>query len=80
MERITVTIPKKTLDGIKRVAGPRGVSKFLTQAANDRLAYTDLLTLLDEYDEKYGKPSPKLVREIDRDMRKIFGDLPRRSR
>ena len=65
MERITATIPRKTLDDIKRVAGPRGVSRFLA-------------AWFDEMDAKYGKPSPKLVRKIDREMRAIFGDLPRR--
>jgi hypothetical protein len=73
VERITITIDKRTLAAIKRVAGPRGVSSFLSKLAKERLAHLDAIAYLDELDEKYGKPDPKLVREIDRDMRKIFG-------
>jgi hypothetical protein len=80
MERITVTIPKKTLDRIKRIVGPRGVSRFLADAAKTKLAREDLTAWFDEMEARHGKPSPKLVREIDRDMRKIFGNLPKRSR
>lgn len=75
-----MTIPKRTLNDIKRVAGPRGVSRFLAEAAKAKLAREDLYAWFDEMDARYGKPSPKLVREIDRDMRKIFGNLPKRAR
>jgi hypothetical protein len=73
MERVTVTIPKVTLAKIKQAAGPRGVSKFLTEAAKAHLARNDLQRWFDEMDAKYGKASPALVRKIDRDMRRIFG-------
>jgi hypothetical protein len=33
VERITITIDKKTLRMIKAVVGPRGVSKFIATAA-----------------------------------------------
>lgn len=73
MERITISMPKNTLAAIKRVAGPRGVSKFLTDAANKELGYTRLTALLDELDEKYGRPTPAQREAIYADMRKIFG-------
>jgi hypothetical protein len=73
MERITVTIPKATLAKIKRAAGPRGVSKFLTEAAKAHLARNELQRWFDDMDARYGKAPASLVRKIDRDMRKIFG-------
>jgi hypothetical protein len=73
MERITVTIPKATLAKIKRAAGRRGVSKFLTEAAKAHLARNELQRWFDEMDAKYGKAPASLVRRIDRDGRKIFG-------
>ncbi len=77
MERVTATIDERTLTRIKRVAGPRGVSKFLATAAKERLAKLELLGYLDELDVKFGKPPEKLRREVDRDMRRIFGSKRR---
>jgi hypothetical protein len=73
MERVTATIDERTLAQIKRVAGPRGVSKFLAAAAKDRLARLELLGLLDELDAKHGKPSAEVRAEVARDARRIFG-------
>ena len=73
MERITISIPKKTLNAIKRLAGPRGVSKFLVEAAEERLGYDELLAILDELDEKYGRATPEERERIWADMRKISG-------
>jgi hypothetical protein len=72
MERVTATIDERTLTRIKRVAGPRGVSKFLAAAARERLARLELLGLLDELDEKHGRPSAAVRAEIARDMRRVF--------
>jgi hypothetical protein len=73
MERVTATIDGRTLAQIKRVAGPRGVSKFLAAAAKERLARLELLGLLDELDAKHGKPSAQVRAEVARDARRIFG-------
>jgi hypothetical protein len=73
MERVTATIDERTLAEIKRVAGPRGVSKFLAAAAKERLARLELLGLLDELDAKHGKPSAMVRAEVARDARRIFG-------
>jgi hypothetical protein len=73
MERVTATIDERTLAQIKRVAGPRGVSRFLAVAAKERLARLELLGLLDELDARHGKPSAALRAEIARDARRIFG-------
>jgi hypothetical protein len=73
VERITITIPKRTLTAIKRVAGPRGVSKFLVDAAERALGYEALLELLDELDEKYGRSTPEQREKIWADMRRISG-------
>src|SRR4029079_16936998 len=64
MERVRTTIDERTLTRIKRVAGPRGVSKFLATAAKERLARLELLGLLDELDAKHGKPNAALRAEI----------------
>ena len=72
MERVTATIDEHTLARIKRVARPRGVSKFLATAAKERLARLEWLGLLDELDAKHGKPSAALRAEVDRDMRRMF--------
>ena len=73
MERVTATIDERTLAQIKRVAGPRGVSKFLAAAAKERLARLELLGLLDELDAKHGKPSAAVRTGVARDARRIFG-------
>ena len=72
MERVTATIDEHTLAQIKRVAGPRGVSRFLAVAAKERLARLELLGLLDELDAKHGKPSAAIRAEVARDARRIF--------
>jgi hypothetical protein len=49
------------------------VSKFLATAAKERLAKLELLGYLDELDTKFGPVPEKVKREVDRDMRRIFG-------
>ena len=71
-ERVTATIDAEIMGRIRRIVGARGVSKFLEEAARDKLANEDLLTLLDELDAKYGKPTKAQVLRIDREMRKFF--------
>jgi hypothetical protein len=72
VERITATLDKNTLAAIRRVAGPRGVSRFLQIAARERLARLELLGLLDNLDAEHGAPSAALSAAIDRDARRIF--------
>lgn len=71
--RVTISIDAKTLRDIQKVAGKRGVSKFFVAAAKKELGWSELDAILDEWDEKYGKPSPAVVRRINRDMNKFFG-------
>ena len=73
---MTVTIDKKTLDSIKRIAGPRGVSRFLASAAKEKLGRFEILHVLDELNAKYGGSTPAEKARIDREMRQIFG-MPR---
>jgi hypothetical protein len=72
MERITATFDEETISAIRRVAGARGVSAFLQIAARERLARLRLLELVDELDEKHGKPSDAVRAEVDADARKVF--------
>jgi hypothetical protein len=72
MERVTATIDDETLEKIRRVAGPRGVSSFLNVAARERLARLELRGLLDELDNKYGAVSRAVRGEIARDAKRIF--------
>jgi hypothetical protein len=73
MERITISLDKKLLAEVKAIAGPRGVSKFMAEAAQEKLGRSEWKQFLAERAAKYGKPSKKLTAAIDRDMRKIFG-------
>ena len=61
MERVTATLDEDTVAKIRRVAGPRGVSNFLNEAARERLARLELRGLLDELDVKHG-PVPREIR------------------
>lgn len=72
MERVTATLDKRTLAAIKRVAGARGVSAFLQQAARERLARMQLLDLLDDLDARHGQATVAMRRTIDKDARRIF--------
>jgi hypothetical protein len=75
MERITATFDAATVAAIRRVAGKRGVSAFLQEAARERLARLEVLELLDELDEKHGAPSPAVMAEVDREAERVFGPL-----
>jgi hypothetical protein len=72
MERVTATLEAETLKKIRRVAGPRGVSRFLSIAARERLARLELLGLLDELDARHGPPDRAVRDGVDRDARRIF--------
>lgn len=72
MERITATFDEATLAAIRRVAGPRGVSRFLQAAARERLQRLKLLELLDELDAEHGPPSAAVRAEVARDARRVF--------
>lgn len=72
MERVTATLEAETLKRIRRVAGPRGVSGFLSIAARERLARLELLGLLGDLDSKHGPPDPTVVADVARDARRVF--------
>jgi hypothetical protein len=72
MERITATFDDETLAKIRRIAGPRGVSSFLNEAARERLARLELRGMLDELDAKHGAAPTKVRAEIARDARRMF--------
>lgn len=73
MERITATFDAETVAAMRRIAGKRGVSAFLQEAARDRLARLELLELLDELDAKHGAPTTDVVAAVDREAERIFG-------
>lgn len=72
MERVTATLASETVRRIRRVVGPRGVSRFLDLAARERLARLELLGLLDDLDDRHGRVDPAITAEVDRDARRIF--------
>jgi hypothetical protein len=72
MRRVTAVLEAETLKQIRRVAGPRGVSRFLSIAASERLARLELLGLLDQLDAKHGPPDRAVKLDIARDARRIF--------
>lgn len=73
---MTITIDKATLARIRQIAGARGVSKFIADAARERAGRNEILELLDELDVKYGRVPPAMAAATDRDMRKVFGMPP----
>jgi hypothetical protein len=72
MERVTATLDEDTLAKIRRVAGPRGVSSFLNDAAREHLARLELRGLLDELDAKHGAAPADVRKEIARTAERIF--------
>lgn len=72
MERVSATFDKKTLAAIRRVAGRRGVSRFLQVAARERLARLAVLELLEGLDQKYGPVSESVRSQVKRDAERIF--------
>lgn len=72
MERVTARIDEETMVRIRRLAGRRGVSRFLAAAARERVARLELLGFLDELDAEHGAPSAAVRAEIDRDARRMF--------
>lgn len=72
MERVTATLDQEILAKIRRVAGPRGVSSFLNQAARERLARLELLGLLGELDAKHGVAHAAVRAEVAREAKRIF--------
>ncbi|MBV9947326.1 MAG: hypothetical protein JOZ69_10795 [Myxococcales bacterium] len=72
MERVTATIDADTLAKIRRVAAPRGVSRFLNEAARQHLARLEVRGLLDELDAKHGAAPPAIRAEVAREARRIF--------
>lgn len=78
MERVTASFDEETLSEIRRVAGPRGVSAFLLQAARERLARLRLLGVIDELDRKHGSPTAEVRAAVDAEARRIFGRRARR--
>ena len=72
MERVTATFDQATLRAIRKVAGKRGVSRFLQEAARERLARLEILAMLDEMDEKYGPVPDEVTNAVAADAARIF--------
>jgi len=72
MERVTATFDQATLRAIRKVAGRRGVSRFLQLAARERLARLEVLALLDDLDGKYGPVPDEVTDEVAADAARIF--------
>jgi hypothetical protein len=80
MERITATFDKKTAAAIRRVAGKRGVSAFLQEAAREHLARLEILELLDDLNARYGAPTPEERAAVERELDALFGPAKRRTK
>jgi hypothetical protein len=72
MERISATLDKKTLAAIRRVAGRRGVSRFIQIAARERLARLEILALLDDLDERHGSVPQHVKNEVAAHAERLF--------
>jgi len=73
MKRHTGTFDSNLLDEIRREVGPGRVSRFLNDAAKERLARIRLLRALDELDEKYGEPTPEEIAQVEAEALQAFG-------
>ncbi|MBI4704580.1 MAG: hypothetical protein HY744_26045 [Deltaproteobacteria bacterium] len=72
MERVTATFDEQTVAAMRRVAGRRGLSRFLQSAARERLARLRLLEVVDELDARHGPPSAAVRAAVDADARRVF--------
>jgi hypothetical protein len=78
MERVTATFDQATLRAIRRVAGRRGVSRFLQVAARERLARLEVLALLDDLDDEYGPVPEEVTNEVAAEAARIFNKPKKR--
>lgn len=64
--RISITIEQKVADELRRTAGPRGVSAYVSEAVQQRLQATRLRKMLDEMAQEVGPIPPEVQAEVDR--------------
>lgn len=71
-QRVTVTLESETLELVKQIAGPRGVSAFVDDAVFQRLQQLSIRSLLDEMDEQCGPIPDDVLAEVREEFEAIF--------
>lgn len=66
--RVTISLPKKMADELRRFAGPRGMSAYVAEALVQPLQASRLRVMLDEMEQEVGPIPPEVQEEVDRFM------------
>lgn len=70
---MSVSIPADVLNALKVRAGPRGVSAYVTEAVQHRLAMEGLDEIVRDYERTCGPVDEEKVQQVARD---VFGAEP----
>lgn len=65
VEHVSISVPADVLAAVRGQVGPRGLSAFLTRAAERELRRVGLSAWLDETDVQYGSVPPEVAAEAD---------------
>jgi hypothetical protein len=67
VQKVSVSMPEELTAAIRERTGPGGFSRFVTEAAEQRLRYELLDEYLDELDELYGPVPRELMEQARRE-------------
>jgi hypothetical protein len=62
-QKISITVDEALLAAVKKRVGARGVSRFFSEAASERLDHEDLVDFVAELEREYGPPNEQYVAE-----------------
>jgi hypothetical protein len=71
-EKVSATLDREVLEEIRKTAGPRRVSSFLSEAAKEKLQRARILTYLDQLDAEHGPPDEGARRTASRRIRGVL--------
>ena len=71
-QKVSATLDDEVVEEIRKTVGARGFSRFLSEAARDRLQRMRILALLDEMDAKHGPPHARAKRDAQRRLARVL--------
>jgi hypothetical protein len=71
-QKVSATLDDDIVDEIRKTVGPRGFSRFLSEAARDRLQRMRILALLDEMDAKQGPPDARARKLAEKRIARVL--------